>query len=165
MGKLCMIAAIGNNFEIGYKNQLLCHLPKDLKRFKAITSGYPILMGDRTWESLPVKPLPNRRNIVITLNKEADYVGCELAFSIEEALQKIEKEEKSFIIGGATIYRLMLPYVDELYITHILSDFQADAFFPEIDPKTWHLEEELFDAKDEKNPHDLVYRKYIYKPQ
>ena len=161
MSKLCMIAAIGNNLEIGYKNQLLCHLPKDLKRFKAITTGYTVLMGDRTWESLPVKPLPNRRNIVITLNKEADYEGCELAFSVEEALKMIEKEEKAFIIGGATIYRLMLQYADELYITRILANFEADAFFPEIKSEEWQLTDEVLDVKDEKNQYDIIYQHYI----
>ncbi|MDR1345333.1 MAG: dihydrofolate reductase [Bacteroidales bacterium] len=161
MSKLCIIAAIGNNLEIGYKNQLLCHLPKDLKRFKAITSGYTVLMGDRTWESLPVKPLPNRRNIVITLNKLANYQGCELVFSIEEALQLVQNEPEAFVIGGATIYRLMMQYADELYITRILADFEADAFFPEIKMEEWQLTEEIFDVKDEKNIYDIVYQRYV----
>jgi dihydrofolate reductase len=156
-----MIVAIGNNLEIGCKNRLLCHLPKDLKRFKAITSGYAVLMGDRTWESLPIKPLPNRRNIVITLNKSANYQNCELAFSIEEALQLVKDEPKAFVIGGATIYRLMMQYADELLITRILADFEADVFFPEINSEEWQLTEELFDAKDEQNCYDLVYQKYI----
>jgi dihydrofolate reductase len=156
-----MIAAVGSNLEIGYKNQLLCHLPKDLKRFKAITSGYTVLMGDRTWESLPVKPLPNRRNIVITLNKLANYQGCELVFSIEGALQLVQDEPEVFIIGGATIYRLMMQYADELYITRILADFEADAFFPEIKSEEWQLTEETFDAKDEKNIYDIVYQRYV----
>jgi dihydrofolate reductase len=158
-----MIAAVGNNLEIGYKNQLLCHLPKDLKRFKAITSGYTVLMGDRTWESLPIKPLPNRRNIVITLNKSANYKNCELVFSIEEALQLVQNEPKAFVIGGATIYRLMMQYADELYITRILADFEADAFFPEIELEKWQLTEEIIDVKDEKNIYNIVYQLYIRK--
>ena len=102
MNNLSMIAAVGNNYELGYKNQLLCHLPVDLKRFKTLTSGHTVLMGDRTWESLPKKPLPNRRNIVITLNQDADYQDCELAFSIDEAMRLVENDEQPFIMGGAT---------------------------------------------------------------
>jgi dihydrofolate reductase len=98
---------------------------------------------------------------VLTLNKVADYQNCELAFSVEEALQMIQNEPKVFVIGGATIYRLMLQYADELCITHILADFEADAFFPEIKPETWQLTEEIFDSKDEKNKYDIVYQQYV----
>lgn len=160
MKKLSIIAAIGNNYELGYKNQLLCHLPVDLKRFKSLTSGHPVLMGDRTWESLPKKPLPNRRNIVITLDREADYQHCELAFSIDEAIQLIKPEEEAFIIGGATIYKLFLPLADQLFITRILSDFTADAFFPTISPDEWELVEDLPVTQDEADPYNLRFQTY-----
>ncbi len=155
-----MIAAVGNNLELGYKNQLLCHLPVDLKRFKTLTSGHTVLMGDRTWESLPKKPLPNRRNIVITLNKEADYQDCELAFSVEEALQLVDNDDQPFIMGGATIYKLFINKIETLYLTRILSDFQADAFFPHFNPEEWELTEDTFIPKDEKNQYDLRFQTY-----
>lgn len=155
-----MIAAVGNNLELGYKNQLLCHLPVDLKRFKTLTSGHTVLMGDRTWESLPKKPLPNRRNIVITLNKDADYQNCEIAYSIEEAMKMVENDDQPFIMGGATMYKLFLDKVETLYITRILSDFQADAFFPDFSLNDWQLTEDEFIPKDEKNIYDLRFQTY-----
>lgn len=160
MRNLSMIAAVGNNLELGYKNELLCHLPVDLKRFKTLTSGHTVLMGDRTWESLPKKPLPNRRNIVITLNMEADYQDCELAFSIEEALKLVENDDQPFIMGGATIYKLFIDKVETLYLTRMLSDFQADAFFPSFNLDEWDLIEDEFVPKDEKNIYDLRFQTY-----
>lgn len=160
MRNLSMIAAVGNNLELGYKNELLCHLPVDLKRFKTLTSGHTVLMGDRTWESLPKKPLSNRRNIVITLNKEADYQDCELAFSIEEALKLVENDDQPFIMGGATIYKLFIDKVETLYLTRMLSDFQADAFFPSFNLDEWDLIEDEFVPKDEKNIYDLRFQTY-----
>lgn len=160
MRNLSMIAAVGNNLELGYKNELLCHLPVDLKRFKTLTSGHTVLMGDRTWESLPKKPLPNRRNIVITLNKEADYQDCELAFSIDEALKLVENDDQPFVMGGATIYKLFIDKVETLYLTRMLSDFQADAFFPQFNPEEWDLVEDEFVPKDEKNIYDLRFQTY-----
>ena len=154
---LNMIAAAGNNLELGYQNRLLCHLPKDLKRFKEITSGHTVLMGDRTWESLPVKPLPNRKNLVLTLNRDADYKNCQLLYSMEEALEVLAKEPKAFIIGGATVYKLFLPYTQTLYLTRMLSDFQADAFFPAFNEDEWILKEDEFSPKDEKNAYDLRF--------
>lgn len=160
MNNLSMIAAVGNNYELGYKNQLLCHLPVDLKRFKTLTSGHTVLMGDRTWESLPKKPLPNRRNIVITLNKEADFQNCELAFSIEEAMQLVENDEQPFVMGGATIYKLFIDKIETLYLTRILSDFQADVYFPELNMDEWDLVEDEFVPKDEINVYDLRFQTY-----
>lgn len=160
MNNLSMIAAVGNNYELGYKNQLLCHLPVDLKRFKTLTSGHTVLMGDRTWESLPKKPLPNRRNIVITLNQDADYQDCELAFSIDEAMRLVENDEQPFIMGGATIYKLFIDKIETLYLTRILSDFQADVCFPELNMEEWTLVEDEFVPKDEINIYDLRFQTY-----
>ena len=158
-----MIAAVGNNFELGYQNRLLCHLPRDLKRFKELTSGHTVMMGDRTWESLPKKPLPNRRNIVITLDRNANYKDCELAFSIEDAINLIRDDEKVFIIGGATIYRLFIDKIRHLYLTRILSDFEADVFFPEVDFSEWDLKEDIFVPKDDNNIYDLRFQYYKLK--
>ncbi len=159
MKNLSMIAAIGNNLELGYQNRLLCHLPIDLKHFKEITTGHLVLMGDRTWVSLPKKPLPHRRNVVISLD-EVSYEGCEIVHSIEEALKLIEGESEAFVMGGATMYRLFMPYAEKLYLTRIQSSFTADVFFPEIDTDEWMLTEDIFVPKDEKNLYDLNFQTY-----
>ena len=162
MLNLCMIAAVGKNLELGKNNQLLCHLPADLKRFKAITSGYPVIMGDKTWESLPIKPLPNRRNIVITLNQNADYEHCEIVHTIDAAVKLVENEEKAFIIGGATIYKLFIDRINTLYLTHIDADFDdADVFFPNVDFSKWKLIEDEVYEKDEKNVFGMRFRMYV----
>jgi dihydrofolate reductase len=153
-----MIAAIGNNFELGKNNRLLCYLPADLKRFKEITSGYPVIMGDKTWESLPVKPLPNRRNIVITLDKNTNYVDCELVHTLDDAVALVKNEEKAFIIGGATIYKLFINRIDTLYLTRIDANFDADVFFPDVDFNQWTLIDESVFEKDEKNGYNMRFQ-------
>ncbi len=158
MKNLSMIAAVGKNLELGYQNQLLCHLPADLKYFKEKTSGSPVIMGDRTWESLPKKPLPNRRNIVITLDKTAQFSDCEVVHSVEEAMQLVECEKESFIIGGATIYSLFINRIGKLYLTRIDSEFTADVYFPAIKPDDWALVEESYLEKDDKNPYNLTFQ-------
>ena len=157
---ISMIAAVGQNLELGYKNQLLCHLPVDLKHFKTITSGHTVLMGDRTWESLPKKPLPNRRNFVITLD-DVEFEGAETVHSIADALALVEEGEEAFVMGGATMYRLFLPHADKLYLTRIVSDFTADVWFPEIDENEWKVVESEFVPKDEKNAYDLYFQTLI----
>lgn len=158
MKNLSMIAAIGENFELGYQNQLLCHLPADLKYFKEKTSGCPVIMGDRTWESLPRKPLPNRRNIVITLDKNATFQDCEVVHSIEDAMDLVREEKESFIIGGATIYSLFIGLIGRLYLTRIHSDFTADVYFPRFNENEWNLISEQHTPKDEKNQYDLTFQ-------
>lgn len=157
MKNLSMIAAVGENLELGYQNQLLCHLPIDLKHFKEITSGHTVLMGDRTWDSLPKKPLPNRRNVVITL-EDIEFPNCETVHSIEAALNLIKDGDEAFVMGGATMYRLFLPHADKLYLTRIVSSFTADVFFPAINEEEWTLEESVFVPKDEKNAYDLYFQ-------
>jgi len=157
---LCMIAVVGKNFELGKNNQLLCHLPADLKRFKEITSGYTVIMGDKTWESLPFKPLPNRRNIVITLNKEADYTHCEIVHTIEDAIELVKDEEQAFIMGGATIYKLFIDKIDTLYLTRLDAEFDADVFFPEVDFSQWQMIAEVIHEKDEKNAYTMRFQTF-----
>jgi len=159
----CMIAAVGKILERGKNNQLLCHLPADLKRFKAVTTGYPVIMGDKTWESLPIKPLPNRRNIVITLNEEATYNQCEIVHSIDDAVELVKNEEKAFIIGGATIYNLFINKIETIYLTRIEAEFDADVFFPDIDFSKWNLIEEVVYEKDEKNKFGMRFLVYKHK--
>jgi dihydrofolate reductase len=153
-----MIAAIGNNFELGKDNQLLCHLPADLKRFKEITLGCPVIMGDKTWESLPIKPLPKRRNIVITLDKNANYNDCEIVHTLDDAVALVQHEEKAFIIGGATIYKLFINRIETLYLTRIEADFDADVFFPNVDFTQWQMIEEVIYEKDEKNAYTMRFQ-------
>lgn len=126
-----MIVAIGKDGAIGKAGDLIWHLPGDLKRFKEITMSHPVIMGRKTWDSLPRKPLPGRRNIVISRNKDFNPEGAGKASSPEEAL-KMAGSEEPFIIGGAEIYRLFLPYATKLYLTEVDAETpDADAFFPD----------------------------------
>jgi dihydrofolate reductase len=158
MLNLSMIAAVGKNLELGKNNQLLCHLPADLKQFKDITSCYPVIMGDNTWESLPIKPLPNRKNIVITLNNNANYTDCEIVHALDDAVKLVENEEKAFIIGGATIYKLFIDRIDTLYLTQIDANFDADVFFPNVDFSKWKMIEDESYEKDEKNGYSMRFQ-------
>jgi len=153
---ISIIVAIAQNFAIGKNNELLFHLPDDLKRFKQITTGHPVIMGRNTLLSLPKGALPNRRNIVITDNPEEKFEGCEMVFSIEEAVEAVKNEEEAFIIGGGMIYRQFYPLAGKLYLTLVHCDLDADVFFTEIDYSEW---EELFreDLTDEKNGFDYSY--------
>jgi dihydrofolate reductase len=129
--KLSMIAAVAQNLAIGKNNQLLWHLPEDLKRFKEITKGHPVLMGQKTFESLG-KPLPGRVNIVISIDPNYRAEGCVIVHSLEEALEAGKKtgSDEIFVIGGGSIYKQFLPKADKLYITKVHRDFEADVFFP-----------------------------------
>lgn len=133
MPKISIIAAIGKNTRaIGKNNQLLWCIPEDLQRFKKLTSGRPIIMGRKTFESIS-RPLPNRTNIIVTRDKNFQALGCVICYSLEEALEKakeIEKEE-IFVIGGAEIYQQAMPFADKLYLTLMESDAEGDTFFPE----------------------------------
>ncbi len=131
---LSLIAAIGINNELGKDNKLLWDLPADMRHFRETTSGHPVIMGRKTFESIG-RPLPNRRNIVLSRSTENYQApGCENVSSVEEALNLFkDSDEEIFVIGGAQIYKLFLPYANRLYITRVNSSFDADAFFPEID--------------------------------
>lgn len=134
---ISIIVAIARNNAIGKDNDLLWHLSDDLKRFKKLTNGHTIVMGKRTFESLPIRPLPNRRSIVITDVPGEKIEGCVMAYSIQEAIEQMEKGAENFIIGGGSVYRQFLPLADKLYLTLVHKDFDADTFFPEIDYKDW----------------------------
>jgi dihydrofolate reductase len=129
---ISMICAVGKNLAIGRDNKLIWNLSNDLKHFKEVTMGHTVIMGDRTFESIG-RPLPGRKNIVVTLLENYEAPGCEVRNSLEEVLNEYKKsEEEVFVIGGATIYRLSLPHVDKLYLT-LVDDApeDADAFFPD----------------------------------
>jgi len=139
---LTIIVAVADNFAIGKDNRLLCHIPGDLKRFKEITFGHTVIMGKRTWESLPNRPLPNRRNMVLTDQPDEVIEGCVMAYSIEDVMHKLATDTENFIIGGGMVYRQFLPLADKLLITRVYKSFEADAFFPEVTENEWVLESE-----------------------
>lgn len=142
---ISIIVAVAENLAIGKNNDLLWHIPEDLKRFKQITSGHTVIMGKRTYESLPKRPLPNRKNIVITDIPGEQIAGCEMAYNLADAMGKCNPSEENFVIGGASIYRQFLPFTDRLYLTQIHKIFEGDVFFPEIDFDQWTLvKEEVF---------------------
>ena len=155
-----LIAATSQNNALGKDNKIIWHLPDDFKRFKELTSGHHIIMGRKTFESFP-KPLPNRTHVVITRQKNYNPEGCIVVNSIEEAFEICPKSEDIFLIGGAEIYKLGLPFTDKIELTYINETFEADAFFPEIDFSEWKLTNEEFHPKDEKHAHDFSFRSFI----
>ena len=159
---ISIIVAIAKNYAIGFENKLLYWLPNDLKRFKALTTGHTIIMGRRTFESLPKGALPNRRNIVLS-RQDIEFPGAERYPSLESALAQCRDDEEVFIIGGASVYREALPLADKLCITHIDDTPEAaDAFFPEIDPSVWKETGREAHPTDEKHlyPYQFVdYRR------
>ncbi len=153
---ISIIVAIAENFAIGKNNDLLFHLPNDLKHFKEITSGHTIIMGRNTLLSLPKWPLPNRRHIVITDKPDDVFTGCETVFSIDEAIEKVKNENEAFVIGGGMIYRQFFPIAGKLYLTLVHQPFDADVYFPEIDYSEWN-ENSREDFYDEKNQFNYSY--------
>ena len=161
---LFIIVAVGKNNEIGGKNQLLVHLPNDLKRFKELTTGSSVIMGENTYFSLPIRPLPNRRNIVLTFDSEKQFPNCEIAYSIEQAVEMTRQDATVFIIGGASVYKQFLPLASKLYLTKINAGFaDADAFFPTLDFSQWQQIEASHCKADEKHQYDYAYCTYIRK--
>ncbi|RFZ95045.1 dihydrofolate reductase [Mucilaginibacter conchicola] len=147
---ISIIVAIAENNAIGKNNQLLWHMPNDLKHFKEITSGRTIVMGRKTFDSVG-KPLPKRRNIVVT-RQEIEIPGCEVVKSIDEGLALCDGEDEVFIGGGAEIYRQAMDKTDRIYLTIIHKVFDADTFFPEIDYSQWNEVSRERHEPDEKNP-------------
>jgi dihydrofolate reductase len=144
---ISIIVAVSDDMGIGKDNELLWHLSEDLKRFKRLTLGNTVIMGKKTWESLPRKPLPGRKNIVLTDIKDEIIEGSVTAYSIEDSLGKCEKGENIFVIGGGSVYRQFMAVADRLYITHVHKSGPADVYFPEIDPGIWEIiEKEEFNA-------------------
>lgn len=165
MKTVIIIAAAAKNNALGKSNDLLWHLPDDFKRFKVLTTGYPIIMGRKTFESFP-KPLPNRTHLIITRDKNytVDYPNCFVVHSLEEALTLSKTyNETVFIIGGGEIYALALKHATKIELTRVHENFDADTFFPELDLKNWNLIREEYHAKDEKHQYDFTYLTYELK--
>ena len=156
---ITIIAAIADNHALGKNNQLIWHLPADLKRFKQVTLNHHIIMGRKTFESMP-KALPNRTNIVITRNK--DYVGENITVvqSLEEALNIAKDDSQPFIIGGGEIYNLAIEIADRIELTRVHSEFNGDAFFPTIDSNKWNEVKRDARKKDEKHSYDFTFIRY-----
>jgi len=155
-----IVVAMGRNREIGKENQLLWHLPKDLKHFKEITSNHPIIMGRKTYESIG-KPLPNRTNIVISRKTDWFEEGILIVGSIKEALKFAKKiDENIFIIGGGNIYEQTIDLVDKLEITLVDATLEADTYFPKIDEKNWRKTDEICHEKDEKNQFNFCFQTF-----
>lgn len=162
---ISIISAIGKNNEIGRKNDLLWSLPADMKHFKETTSGHTVIMGQKTFESIG-RPLPNRRNIVLTKDKNFKPEGVEIIYSPEKII-KISRtllDKNIFIIGGGMIYKLFIEKADKLYITHVDAEFpDADTYFPVIDENIWQKIKSEKHPKDELNKYDLEFAEYIRK--
>ncbi len=157
---ISIIVAVSDDWGIGKNNELLWHISDDLRRFKSLTTGKTIIMGKKTWESLPKRPLPNRKNIVLT-DVPHECIDCSItAYSIDDALSKCSPDEEVFIIGGGSIYRQFMPIADRLYITHVHMKAPADVYFPEIDMTIWKIKErEDFPATDSNS---IPYSYVIY---
>ena len=152
-----IIVAIDQNRAIGKNGDLLCYLPADLKHFKNITTGHTVIMGRKTFDSLPKGALPNRVNIVIS-HTERSYPDTVYASSIKEALEKAPKDREVFIIGGASIYDISLDLADRIYLTKIKNSFAgADTFFPAWDEDKWAIVDNTCNQADEKNSFDYDF--------
>jgi dihydrofolate reductase len=163
--KYALIVALGKNNEIGKNNDLVWHLPRDMKFFKDTTAGHTVVMGRKNWESIPEKfrPLPNRQNIVLTRNENYTAPGAEVIKNFNAIPSVVnDKKDTCFIIGGAQVYQLALAdeNLNEMFITHVDEAFDADTHFPEFDKEEWNEEIILTYKKDEKNPHDFVIKRY-----
>lgn len=160
---ITIVVAMGKNREIGVDNQLLWHLPKDLKHFKELTSGHPIIMGRKTYESIG-KPLPNRTNIVISRKNDWFEEGILIVGSIKEALKFAKKiDENVFVIGGGTIYEQTIDLADQLEVTLVDATLDADTYFPKIEGKIWQKTQETCHEKDEKNQYDFCFQTFTKK--
>lgn len=157
---ISIIVAIAQNLAIGKDNDLLWHLSADLKHFKQLTTGRTVVMGERTFLSLPRRPLPNRRNIVITDKTDLQFDGCEMAHSIDEAARLCRPDEENFVIGGGSIYRQFIPLADTLHITLVYKDFEADTFFPAIDETVWEAVEQSERLRDEASGLEFAFVTY-----
>lgn len=158
---LSIIVAIAQNGAIGKNNDLLWHLSDDLKRFKRLTTGHPVVMGRRTWESLPKRPLPGRTNIVLTTNPDYVAEGATVVHSVPGLFKALKGyDDEVFVMGGAAIYNLLLPFVNRLYVTRVYRDFEADVFFPTIDMSEFTLVKLGDPMLDAESGLDFAYEEY-----
>lgn len=152
MENISIIVAADENNAIGRDNNLLCYLPNDLKYFKSVTEGHTVIMGRKTFESLPKGALPNRRNIVITRNKDLQFERCEMCSSLEEAIELCKEESEAFIIGGGILYKEAINLAGKIYLTRIHHEFEAPhTYFPSIESSQWKELSRVRHQQDEKH--------------
>jgi dihydrofolate reductase len=162
--ELILIAAAGEGNELGLKSELPWHLPDDFMHFKKSTTGHAMLMGRKTFETFP-KPLPNRRHVIITrdLDYKVTHPDCETAHSLEAAIEAVSGLEKAFVIGGGEIYRQALPFATGIELTRVHGEFEADTYFPEIDPERWKLIRSSHHPKDPRHDYAFTFQTFIRK--
>lgn len=159
---ISFIVAMDERRGIGMDNKLPWHLPEDLAFFKRVTLGHTILMGRKTYESIG-RPLPKRRNVILTRDRSYEVPGCDIVHSVEETLERYGSNasaDELFVIGGAEVFRLFLPYADRLYVTEIARRFEVDTFFPDIEAGQWQEASREIGVKNEKNPYDYSFVLY-----
>ncbi|WP_291527781.1 dihydrofolate reductase [Bacteroides sp. UBA939] len=161
---ISIIAAVDRQSGIGFRNKLLFWLPDDLKRFKTLTTGNTIIMGRKTFESLPKGALPNRRNVVLSSSPGTQCPGTEVFLTLEEALRSCKPEEQVYIIGGASVYKQAIPFADMLCLTEIDAEApQVDAYFPAVDLSIWHEKSRETHPADEKHLCSYAFVDYVRK--
>lgn len=153
-----IIVAIGPNGVIGNNNELLWHITEDMRYFRSVTSGHPVIMGRKTYDSIG-RPLPKRENVVIT-RQDIDIEGCRVVHSLDEALSLFDASHEIFIIGGAEIYAMALPRAHRLYITRVGGDFEGDTHFPEWNPAQWQLTHQQPFERGEQFEHPFSFEVY-----
>lgn len=158
MSIISLIAAVDESWGLGKDNRLLCHLPADLKHFKTLTMGKPIIMGKNTYDSIG-KPLPGRFNIVLSRHAAA-IEDVQVVDSLAKAFSLVKEAPEVMVIGGASIYEQALPLASRIYLTLIHHQFAADVFFPSLDREVWHCKEANFRKSDDKNPYDITFCLY-----
>ncbi len=156
---LSLIVAVSKNNVIGADNGLLWQMPADLKHFKAVTIGHTIIMGRKTYESIG-RPLPERKNIVVTRQEDFKAEGCEVVNSLQDAVDLCLREQEVFIVGGGEIYKQAIHAADKIYLTRIYGMFEGDTVFPEINFSEWRLTKYLKHHSDAKNPFDYSFSEY-----
>ncbi len=158
---MILIAAAGLKNELGKEGDLPWHLPDDFKRFKQLTTGHPMIMGRKTFETFP-KPLPNRPHIIVTRSRSyrAGHPACTVVHSLEEALEITAGAEKVYVIGGGEIYRQAMPFATGIELTRVQGHFDADTFFPEIDETDWELTASEAHPRDERHDYPFTYLSY-----
>lgn len=159
---ITLIAAAGENNELGLNNGLVWHLPDDFKRFKELTSGHHIIMGRKTFQSFP-KPLPNRTHIVITRDESFKKEGVLVTHSLEDAINNASPDPQPFIIGGGEIYELGMAVANKIELTRVHGTFDADTFFPDIPEQDWELVSERYHPKDAMHDYAFTYETWLRK--
>lgn len=156
MSTVSLVVAADEEGGIGRGGGLPWHLPADLKHFRALTMGKPVIMGRRTWESIG-RPLPGRRNVVVSRQPSLQVPGCEVAGSLDDALRLVDDAAEACVIGGAEIYRLALPLADLIHLTRVHARVEADTFLPPLDPQEWRLQSREEHAADERHAYPFSF--------